>query len=85
MELNHQRAGLQPAALPLELPVRILELARAKRHQLWWRGQELNPHSPQAPGLPPGFLAGESLSGILELTVRFELTTDCLQSSCSAS
>ena len=49
----------------------------------WWRGQELNLHSPQAPGLQPGDLADESLSGILELTVRLELGFSCLQGRCS--
>lgn len=43
MELNHRRAGLQPTALPIELPIQKLGL-----------------------------------------TVSIELTTCCLQDSCSA-
>ena len=35
-DLNLRRAGLQPAALPAELPIRI-----------WWRGQESNLQSPK--------------------------------------
>lgn len=88
MELNHLRAGLQPAALPIELPIRLVERVGVEPTKPLGRldySQDISPmkaspnHRIRKSRKPPIKAIAN-----LELTVSVELTTCCLQDSCSA-
>ena len=53
VESNRRRVGLQPTALPSELPIRVLV-----------EGAGVEPAQPEASGLQPGYLADECPSPI---------------------
>ena len=72
MELNHRRAGLQPTALPIELPIRLVER------------EGVEPTKPVGRLVYSQVISPMKAPPNLELTVSIELTTCCLQDSCSA-